>query len=53
MGKGSGKSSSNKIINQDHQEVALGKKHIRELLAKRTSWKLSFLGALLKHRMER
>ena len=52
MGKGSGKSSFNKIIDQDQQEVASGKQNMRAACQNaRTSWKTSFFWALLKHRM--
>ena len=35
---GPGKSSSNKIINEDEQEVVLGNQNMREMLAQMASW---------------
>ena len=50
MSKGSGKSTSNKIINQDQQEVASGKQNMRAACQKDKLEIKFFFRALLKHR---
>ena len=50
MSKGSGKSTSNKIINQDQQEVASGKQNMRAACQK-DNMEIKFFRALLRRWM--
>ena len=51
MGKDLGKSSSNKIINWDDQEVALGKQNVRAACPKdKLEFKIFFFQALVKNK---
>ena len=51
MGKDLGKSSCNKIINWDDQEVALGKRNVRAACPKdKLEFKILFFQALVKNK---